>query len=79
MAIQRFSCTGVGHRSIGYRTDRLAQENLSSSPGRNSTTLKNAEETDVSGALGAVLGAANEGNALLRELVAIWDSISPEI
>ncbi|TWT84065.1 hypothetical protein CA13_55410 [Planctomycetes bacterium CA13] len=50
-----------------------------SSPGRNSTTLENAEETDVSSAVGAVLGAANESDELLRELIAIWDEVSPDI
>lgn len=49
------------------------------SPGRNSTTTENAEETEVSDAVGAVLGAANESNVLLRELIAIWGKVSPDI
>ncbi|MEP4684603.1 MAG: hypothetical protein ABJ015_23570 [Rhodopirellula bahusiensis] len=44
-------------------------------PGRNSTTLENAEETAISDAV----GAASETDDLLRELVAIWGDVSPEI
>ncbi len=45
----------------------------------NSTTLENAEETDVSDALGAVSGAANQSDDSLRELVSLWGNVTPEI
>ncbi|WP_146597165.1 hypothetical protein [Novipirellula galeiformis] len=48
-------------------------------PGRNDATIENAGETDVSEAVGAVLGAANEIDDSLSELIAIWSSVSPEI
>lgn len=47
--------------------------------GRNSTTAENTGETDVSDAVGAVLGAANEIDDSLRELVEIWGEVSTEI
>jgi len=62
-------------RSIAYATHCMDK----GSPGRNSTTTESTEETDVSDALGAVLGAANESDVLLRELIAIWGEVSPEI
>ncbi|TWU54300.1 hypothetical protein Poly51_30170 [Rubripirellula tenax] len=49
------------------------------SPGRNSTTTESTAETDVSDAVGAVLGAANQSDDSLRELIEIWGEVSPEI